>query len=144
VGVGDFGAARRALLAGEETRGRDAYEISMCARILIEAFEGEPPRALSLCRDLLQNSSLDDARSAVRRESVVSIARIAAGLADEDDWEGLRRAPIFEPALLWVCRYATVLRRREASLRTHPVFVTAPPWPRESYFFWLQRRLARR
>jgi hypothetical protein len=78
----------------------------------------------------------------VRRESVIAIARIAAGVGDDDDFVGLGRAPTFEPALLWACRYATILPKRGASLSTCPIFRSAPRWPRESYFFWLQERLA--
>lgn len=139
--VGDFAGARRALLAGVGNQDWGCQELGLCARILIESFEGNPRRALALCRDLLDEATLYDRRSMVRRESVIAIARIAAGVGDDDDLLEVGRAPTFEPALLWACRYATILPQRGASLSSYPIFRSAPRWPRESYFYWLQQRL---
>lgn len=146
VGVGDFTSARRALLAMGRTRCPECQELDLCARIWIFAFEGEVSVALSLCRELLENPRLEDHRSAARRESALAIARIAAGVGDDEDYEGLCRAPIYEPALLWACRYAVLLPGRifASAQRRGELLGTAPAWPRESFFYGLQRRILAR
>jgi hypothetical protein len=143
VGVGDFTSARRALLAAGRTKCPECQELDLCARIWIEAFEGEASVALSLCRELLQNPHLFDHRSTARRESALAIARIAAGVGDDEDYEGLCRAPIYEPALLWACRYAVLLPGRllASAQRRAELLGSAPVWPRESFFFGLELRL---
>jgi|GEM_PF-6903234 len=147
AGVGDFGAARRALMAPGDGPKDEDEELELCARIVAESFEGRSEDALVLCRELidvpLDSLSGGDVRRQARRAGVLAIARTVSGAADEVDLAELARTPTFEPSLFWACRYSAALSccvRGEASL-ARGLVQNAPGWPAESFFCELQGRI---
>lgn len=147
AGVGDFQATRRALLAPGDGSVDEDKELELCARIVLESFDGRREEALELCRDLLNLPLRSVGRSLERRQArragVVAIARTASSVADEVDYAELARTPTFEPSLFWACRYGAALscvRRQEPAL-AHRLVQGAPTWPTESYFHRLQERI---
>ena len=147
VGVGDFSLARRALLADRSNAAPESREISLCARIVIESFEGQAESALSLCQEMLHDSAeqLSERREA-RRQAVIAIARLLSGTADEEDYIALTAGQILEPSLSWACRYSVALScqaRGEGGL-ARSLVAGAPTWEQRSFFSELHLRLSGR
>jgi hypothetical protein len=146
-GLGEFSAARRALLVPPSASPEEDQELSLCVHIVAEAFEGNREESLSLCQRLLRaplrSSKRDGVRRQARRAGVVAIARTVAGAGDEIDFAELLRTPTFEPALFWACRYSAALccvTRNDAEL-AHSLVEWAPDWPEDSIFHRLQTRI---
>lgn len=146
-GLGEFSAARRALLSPPCEPADEDQELALCVRIVAEAFEGNREKSLLLCQRLLhaplRASRKNDVRRQARRAGVVAIARTVAGAGDEIDLADLLRTPTFEPALFWACRYSAALccvTRNDLEL-AHSLVVRAPVWPKDSIFQRLQSRI---
>ncbi len=146
AGVGDFTGARAALAVGA-TGNVEEEELSLCARIVILAFEGKPSSALKLCKQLIAlpviASRADLTRRSARREGIVALARAVSGAADERDYLALSRAPTFEPSLYWACRYGAAVAccvKGESEL-AHRLVQEAPHWPKESVFRRIHSRI---
>lgn len=140
--LGEFSSARRGQLAGGNSGSLEALDYHLCGRILIAAFENDARRALELAERLLY-SPLDGARHRARREAVISVARVLAGVIDDEDWKHLGRAAVHEPVLLWPCRYAAarVLHSFGRAEQVGALIGSAPPWPPTSHFAHLHQQL---
>lgn len=152
--LGEFTSARRALLSGPVSGSQSspqssrqsaellAKDYGLCTCVLMAAFENDSSRALRYAEQLVK-IPLEGERHLARRSAVISVARVLAGVVDEEDWEYLNAAPTFEPMMLWPCRYAvaSILRasgHREQILR---LIGSAPRWPETSHFYRLHAEL---
>ena len=146
-GLGEFSAARRALLSPPCEPADEDQELALCVQIVAEAFEGNREESLLLCQRLLRvplrATKKNDVRRQARRAGVVAIARTMAGAGDEIDLAELLRTPTFEPALFWACRYSAALccvTRRHLEL-AYSLVERAPSWPEDSVFQRLHTRI---
>ncbi len=140
--LGEFSSARVGLIGGASSV--VARDYCLCSRILISAFENDSRRALA-CAEQLVRLPLDGERHQARREAVISVARVLAGVVDEEDWEHLGRASVHEPVLLWPCRYAVARLLHASGRREHveTLIGSAPHWPETSHFARLHEELCR-
>lgn len=141
--LGEFSSARVGLLGGARASSILARDYCLCSRILMAAFENDSCRALA-CAEQLVRLPLEGERHRARRQAVISVARVLAGVVDEEDWEHLGRAAVHEPVLLWACRYAVARVLHSAGRRdqVETLIGAAPPWPESSHFARLHVELS--
>jgi hypothetical protein len=140
--LGELSSARRGLLAKCQSGEVVARDYGLCSCVLMAAFENDAGRALRYAEQLLR-LPLEGERHHARRCAVISVARVLAGVVDEEDWEYLNAAPVHEPVMLWPCRYAAASMldasgQREQVLR---LIGSAPAWPETSHFARLHAQL---
>jgi len=105
VALGEFVAARTSLFAKLHAEGAVDRDYCLCSEVLMSAFENQAERSLEFARKLVELPVEGD-RHRARRLAVVSVARVLAGVHEEEDWEHLQLAATYEPVLYWPCRYA--------------------------------------
>jgi hypothetical protein len=143
VALGEFGAARISFLARAPSEGLVARDYCLCSEVLMSAFESQPERSLEFARQLVE-LPLEGDRHHARRLAVVSVARVLAGVQEEEDWEHLCHAAAYEPVLYWPCRYAAAraLYQKGCAALASSLIARAPVWPPSSYFAQLHAQLA--
>jgi hypothetical protein len=141
--------ARYALQAAQ--RGR-AWEAALEHRLLLEtlldAFDGEPDRALHAASRLAElpivpASPWMQARISALRAAVLAFARSFAHQAQDDDIAALRQAAGENPLVHWPMRYAAAVAYvdRGLPLEARKLLSDAPNWPEDSVFHHFQREL---
>lgn len=140
--LGEFSSARLGLLASNQSGEPVARDYGLCSCVLMAAFENDAPSALGYAEQLIR-LPLEGERHLARRAAVISVARVLAGVVEEEDWEYLNAAPRFEPVMLWPCRYAAarILRDSGHGEQVLRLIGSAPPWPETSHFAWLHAEL---
>jgi hypothetical protein len=142
--LGEFSSARRTLLVAPPRGDGLDRDFTLCAEVLICAFERNLDEALHRAVELVQLPVYrDEERHRVRRLAVVSVARLLAGVCEEEDWSNLEAAASSEPVMVWACRYAAAVEfaRRGRAHVCKALLVGAPEWPPESHFAPLHREL---
>jgi hypothetical protein len=137
--VGDTHFARRLLLSQPRHNSEEARELELCAKIMVEALDGDHALSLRLCEELEEipaRSSSRPARSLARRLGTLAVARASAGCAKVSDLEILRDTAVVEPMMYWVCRYTAALHclQRNAPDVALRLVERAPNWPASSAF----------
>lgn len=140
--LGEFSSARRGLLDGAELGEIVARDYGLCSCVLIAAFENDSSRALGYAEELA-GLPLEGERHHARRSAVISVARVMAGVVEDEDWEYLNAAPVLEPVMLWPCRYAVASLLRASGHREQVMrlIASAPRWPETSHFSRLHAEL---
>lgn len=140
--LGEFSSARLGMLSGLSSGELVAKDYGLCTCVLMAAFENDSSRALSYAAQLVK-LPLEGERHRARRSAVISVARVLAGVIDEEDWEYLNAAPSFEPVMLWPCRYAVASLLQASGHREQVLTLirSAPPWPESSHFARLHAQL---
>ena len=140
--LGEFSSARRGLLDGAELGEIAARDYGLCSCVLIAAFENDSSRALGYAVELAL-LPLEGERHHARRSAVISVARVLAGVVEDEDWEYLNAAPALEPVMLWPCRYAvaSLLCASGHREQVKRLIGSAPRWPETSHFSRLHTEL---
>lgn len=144
--LGEFSSARRGLRAAGLHPGElVAKDYRLCSCVLIAAFENDSRQALGYAEQLVR-VPLEGERHQARRSAVISVARVLAGVVDEEDWEYLNAAPRLEPVMLWPCRYAvaSILQASGQKEQVLRLIGSAPRWPESSHFARLHAELIER